>query len=140
MSCIVRQDLPTPPPPTTTSLYSRRNWVKGQIEIPGKMKGPSDRAGRTFEDIMQRTSKERKDHSVKRMLIMLLRDNDVQGQRDVQGNRMEDREMKGDRGRRSWQENLKWTGSAGRVCVGGWGESLESVMVVRAEGWSGWHR
>src|SRR5699024_1596199 len=25
MSWIVRQDLPTPPPPTTTSLYSRRN-------------------------------------------------------------------------------------------------------------------
>ena len=27
ISWMVRQDLPTPPPPTTTSLYSRRNWV-----------------------------------------------------------------------------------------------------------------
>ena len=24
---MVRQDFPTPPPPTTTSLYSRRNWA-----------------------------------------------------------------------------------------------------------------
>jgi hypothetical protein len=33
ISWMVRHDFPTPPPPTTTSLYSRRNWT-GQLADP----------------------------------------------------------------------------------------------------------
>jgi len=33
MSWMVRQDLPTPPPPTTTSLYSLKNCAKQEMHV-----------------------------------------------------------------------------------------------------------
>lgn len=47
ISWMVKQDLPTPPPPTTTSLYSRRNWDRNQPL--GTLAGEKGSSGRTLE-------------------------------------------------------------------------------------------
>lgn len=36
---MVKQDLPTPPPPTTTSLYSRRNYRVDTVSKAGQRMG-----------------------------------------------------------------------------------------------------
>jgi hypothetical protein len=46
ISWMVKQDFPTPPPPTTTSLYSRRNY-SGEVMVVSHMERRVDwRRGR----------------------------------------------------------------------------------------------